>query len=62
MSNYNPKPLDVRVIYISVDFGPGKWARVSQDLEVVKSPGTHYQLDIPYIAGVLSTYLYATKR
>ena len=28
MSNYNPKPLDVRVIYISVDFGPGKWARV----------------------------------
>jgi oxalate---CoA ligase len=58
MSNYNPKPLDVRVIYFSVDFGPGKWGSVSRNLEVVKSPGTHLLLDIPHIAGVLSTHLY----
>ena len=61
MSKYDPKPLDMRVIYISVDFGPGKWKRVSENLEAVKSTGTHYVLDIPHIASVLSAHLCATK-
>ena len=40
MSNYNPKPLEVRVIYISVDYGPGGGSASVQNLEVVKMPGT----------------------
>ena len=61
MSYYSPKPLAVRVIYVAVDYGSGKWGRISQNIEVVKSPGSHYYLDIPHIAGVLSTHLYAKK-
>jgi oxalate---CoA ligase len=49
MSTYLPKRLSVRVIYVKVDFDIGKWRRLSPDLEVVKSPGTH---EIPDIANV----------
>ena len=57
MSNYNPKPLDVRVIYIAVDHGPGKWKRVSPNLKVVKMAGTHYTPNVPRIAEVLNAHL-----
>jgi acyl-CoA synthetase (AMP-forming)/AMP-acid ligase II/thioesterase domain-containing protein len=57
MSNYNPKPLDVRVIYIAVDHGPGKWKRVSPNLTVVKMAGTHYTPNVPRIAELLNAYL-----
>jgi acyl-CoA synthetase (AMP-forming)/AMP-acid ligase II/thioesterase domain-containing protein len=46
MSNYFPKPLAVRVVHISVDFGAGAWRRISADLEMIKSPGHHYQFDL----------------
>jgi oxalate---CoA ligase len=49
MSNYFPKPLAVRVVHISVDFSAGAWKRVSPDLEIIKSPGHHYQFDLPDI-------------
>ena len=61
MSRYAPKPLLVRVIYISVDYGPGCWKTISPDLEVIKSQGTHYYLDIPHISDVLNTYLLASR-
>ena len=57
MSNYIPKPLAVRVIYLSVDQGPGRWERVSPNLEVVKMPGNHYFPDVPRIADVLKEHL-----
>ena len=47
MSKYVPKPLDVRVTYIGVDFGVGAWGRISPNPEVVKSSGTH---DFPHFA------------
>ena len=46
MSNYFPKPLAVRVVHISVDFGAEAWRRLSADLEIIKSPGHHYQFDL----------------
>ena len=49
MSNYSPKPLAVQVVHISVDFGAGAWQRISADLEMIKSPGHHYQFDFPDI-------------
>jgi hypothetical protein len=49
MSNYFPKPLEVRVVHVSVDFGAGAWQRISADLEMTKSPGHHYQFDLPDI-------------
>jgi oxalate---CoA ligase len=57
MSNYLPKPLPVRVIYLSVDHGPGNWERISPNFEVVKLPGNHYFPDVPRIADVLKTRL-----
>jgi acyl-CoA synthetase (AMP-forming)/AMP-acid ligase II len=50
MSRYIPKPLAVRVIYFSVDFGGSAWRRVSPDLEIIKSAGIHYDLDFEDIA------------
>jgi len=61
MSNYIPRPLAVPVIYISVDYGPGKWKRVSPALEVVKTTGNHYFPDVPRIADVLTTRLSTSK-
>jgi len=57
MSNYIPKPLAVRMIYISVDHGIGGWRRLSPDLEVIKSPGSHYYLDVRKIADILTSRL-----
>ena len=50
MSKYKPRPLDVRVIHFSVDFAGKPWRRVSHDLEIIKSPGNHYDYDFPHIA------------
>jgi oxalate---CoA ligase len=61
MSNYTPKPIAAPVIYISVDFGPGKWQRVSPNLEVVKLAGNHYFPDISRIADILNSRLSASK-
>jgi acyl-CoA synthetase (AMP-forming)/AMP-acid ligase II len=61
MSNYIPKPLAVRVMYISIDYGIGGWRRISPDVKVIKMPGTHYQLDVPKIAGALRSTLDASK-
>jgi hypothetical protein len=49
MSNYLPKPLGVRLLYISVDYGPGAWKRITPDMEVVESSGTH---EFPHFAVV----------
>jgi len=60
MSNYFPKPLAVRVVHLSVDYGAGAWQRISADLEIIKSPGHHYQFDLTDIAEHLSTRLIMT--
>ena len=62
MSNYLPTPLAVRVIYVKVDFGIGKWRRLSPDLEVVKSPGTHENIDIENVAEHLKVRLQPANR
>jgi oxalate---CoA ligase len=50
-SNYAPEPLAVRVIYFSVVYGGGgEWRRISPDLEVIKTPGDHYNFDLAGIA------------
>ena len=61
MSYYIPQHLAVRVIYFSVDFGVGAWRRLSPNLEVIKSPGTHTQFDIPKLANELKGRLQAGK-
>jgi hypothetical protein len=62
MSNYVPKPLAVKLVYISIDYGIGAWRQVSPDAKVIKAPGAHYQLDVPKIADALRSTLYATER
>jgi oxalate---CoA ligase len=57
MSNYVPKPLTVRVIYFSIDFDAEVWRKISPDLEIVKSPGDHYDYDFAYIARYLQARL-----
>ena len=57
MANYIPKPLAVRVVYLSVDQGPGRWEKVSPGLEVVNMPGNHYFPDLSRIAEVLKVHL-----
>jgi acyl-CoA synthetase (AMP-forming)/AMP-acid ligase II len=61
MSNYFPRPLDVRVVYISIDYGIGAWRRITADIESFKLPGTHYHLEFPKIADVLNMYLPSGK-
>jgi acyl-CoA synthetase (AMP-forming)/AMP-acid ligase II len=61
MSNYFPKHLAVRVIYFSVDYGAGAWRRISSDLEIIKSSGTHNNLDFADIAKHLRARLQASK-
>ena len=58
MSNYLPKPLAVRVMYISVDYGIGAWRRISPDIEVVEASGTH---EFPHFA-VVADHLKARLR
>ena len=62
MSNYVPKPLDVPVIYISVDYRGEAWRRISSTLEIHKSPGSHFQLDYIDIASHLKPRLQAHGR
>jgi acyl-CoA synthetase (AMP-forming)/AMP-acid ligase II len=50
MSNYLPTPLAVRIVYVKVDFGIGAWRRLSPDVEVVTSPGTHEFIDFADVA------------
>lgn len=50
MSLYVPQPLDIRTVYIQVDYGVGAWGRISNDLEVIKSSGTHEFPDFAEIA------------
>jgi thioesterase domain-containing protein len=61
MSNYSPKPLAVRVIYFSIDFSARPWRRISSDLEIIKSPGSHGQVDIADIAKHLRARLQRTS-
>ena len=62
MSNYHPRPLAIRVMYISVDYGPGKWRRISRRLKVVKLQALTILPDIAHIADVLNAHLYTSKR
>ena len=50
LANYFPKPLAVRVVYFSVDYGAGAWRQIVSELEVIKSPGDHHHLDFNHIA------------
>jgi acyl-CoA synthetase (AMP-forming)/AMP-acid ligase II/thioesterase domain-containing protein len=59
LSTYRPKPLGVRVLYISIDYDVGPWRRISSDLERIKSPGNHYQVDVGDIAEHLRARLQA---
>lgn len=61
MSNYLPKPLAVRTIYFKLDFGIGAWRRISPDLDVIKSVGTHELPDFTYVAENLRERLRAGK-
>ena len=57
--NYLPKPLAVRVIAFSVEYGQGAWRRMSSDLEVIKLPGTHGDIDLAAFAAHLRSRLQA---
>ena len=57
MSNYRPNPLDVSITYIKVDFGKGAWRRISPNIEVVTSPGTHEFPDLASVADHLKVRL-----
>jgi oxalate---CoA ligase len=57
MSNYRPNPLDVPITYIKVDFGKGAWRRISPNIEVVTSPGTHEFPDLASVADHLKVRL-----
>ena len=61
LPNYSPKPLAVRVIYFSVDYDAKDWRRLSPDLEIIKTPGAHTDLDLAYIAEHLRPRLQASK-
>ena len=61
MSNYRPNPLDVPVLYVKVDFGIGAWRRVSPNLEVITSPGTHEYPDLSNVAEHLKVRLQLCK-
>lgn len=50
MSNYVPTPVAVRAICFSIDFDARAWRQMSPDLEIIKSPGTHYQPDFAFIS------------
>ena len=59
MSNYVPKQLAVPVIYFSVDYPGEPWQRISPNLEIIKSPGNHFDLDFADIAKHLQVRLEA---
>lgn len=61
MANYRPKLLDVPVLYVRVDFSAGAWRRVSPNLEVIKSPGTHEFPDLASVAAHLKERLQSRK-
>jgi thioesterase domain-containing protein len=48
--NYVPRPLAVPVVYFSVEYGLGAWKRISADVEVVKLPGAHGDIDLVFFA------------
>jgi oxalate---CoA ligase len=62
MSSYVPKPLSVPVIYFSVDYPGEPWRRISPDLQIIKSPGNHFDLDLADIAKHLKMRLQAAGR
>jgi acyl-CoA synthetase (AMP-forming)/AMP-acid ligase II/thioesterase domain-containing protein/acyl carrier protein len=57
--NYLPRPLPVRVISFSVQYSQGAWGRISPDLEVIKLPGTHGDIDLAAFADHLRSCLLA---
>ena len=61
MCNYRPKPLAVRVICFSIDFGAKAWRRISPDLEIIRTPGNHYHPDFAFIAKHLRAILQTTS-
>jgi len=50
MGHYVPQPLDVRVIYVNVEFVAGAWKKVCPNIEIVTSPGTHESPDLVSVA------------
>ncbi len=60
MAKYSPKPLAVKVAFFSIDFGARAWRRISPDLEVIKSPGSHGEPDVADIAEHLKAQLEIT--
>jgi acyl-CoA synthetase (AMP-forming)/AMP-acid ligase II/thioesterase domain-containing protein len=58
MANYVPRPLDVPVTYVKIDFNAGNWRRVNPDLKVVESPGTHEFPDMDIVAEHLRANLH----
>jgi acyl-CoA synthetase (AMP-forming)/AMP-acid ligase II/acyl carrier protein len=61
MANYVPKPLAVRVIYFAVDYGVGAWRRISPDLDMIRSSGTHELIDFANVAEHLKPLLQARE-
>ena len=61
MSNYVPKPLAVRIIHFTVDFPVGAWRRLSSNVEIIKSSGTHNNLNFADIAKHLTAQLRDNK-
>jgi hypothetical protein len=62
MSNYVPKLLSVPVIFFSVDYPDEPWRRISADLEIIKSPGNHFDLDVDDIVRHLQRRLQAGNK
>jgi acyl-CoA synthetase (AMP-forming)/AMP-acid ligase II/thioesterase domain-containing protein len=55
--NYLPKALDVKLIYFSLEYGVGAWRRISPNVEVIKLPGTHGDIDLAAFADQLRSRL-----
>jgi hypothetical protein len=47
------------VIYFSVDYPGEAWRRITSNLEIIKSPGSHFDLDLADIAKHLRMRLQA---
>jgi acyl-CoA synthetase (AMP-forming)/AMP-acid ligase II/thioesterase domain-containing protein len=62
MSNYAPVPLAVRVIFVKVEFDGRPWRRISPDMEIVESPGTHEDPDYASVAEHLRVRLEPSKQ
>ena len=47
---YSPTPLAVKIAFFSADYNAKDWRRLSSNLELIETPGTHLDLDPAFVA------------